>query len=172
MNPSDEARETETKKLLDYFSECKDIGWFLGIPHGLPEELDRQLDRYMLTKGLERDTTGVVCLAIALQLMENKDKFKSLLLLYIRSDSPAKPQFDIPAAQTTQHGLLRAETPAAKITVEFNAAAIEEFGAEQKHFFSMVLQVYPLAWKWIVQLAACYQVNYSRVDIRLSLIHI
>lgn len=162
MNSSDEAGKIGIAKLLDCLSECRDNGW--SWSHILPESLDRQLDRYMVKTGLERDATGVVCLAIALQLMEHEDQFKSISIL----DSPVQPQFDVPAvAETSRLGFSRARTPAANITVKLNAAAIEEFGAEQKHFFSMVLQVYPLAWKWIVQLAACYQVNYNRVDSRL-----
>jgi hypothetical protein len=52
----------------------------------LPEDLDRQLDRYLIAINQKRDATGLVCLAIALQLIENRDKFSSLS---IRPDSPA-----------------------------------------------------------------------------------
>jgi hypothetical protein len=115
----------------------------------LPEDLDRQLDRYLITIRQKPDATGLVCLAIALQLIENRDKLPGLA---IRPDSPDQPQFNIPAVGNTP-----------EITVEFNAAAIEEipaaYGVHQKRFYSMVLQVYPIAWKWIVQLTACYQVH-------------
>jgi hypothetical protein len=115
----------------------------------LPEDLDRQLDRYLIAINQKRDATGLVCLAIALQLIENRDKFSSLS---IRPDSPDQPQFNIPAVGH-----------APEITVHFNAAAIEEipatYGVARKHFYSSVLQAYPVAWKWIVQLTACYQVH-------------
>jgi hypothetical protein len=152
MNSSNE----EVQKLIDFMSN-QTRGWFEGICQTLPHALDRQLDRYLLTNGLESDSTGVVCVAIALQLIENIDKFNSCV--WIRSDSPAQLQFNLPA---------RAGTLATDTTVEFNAEAIEaipEDCAEQKHFYSMVLQAYPHAWKWIVQLSACYQVNYNRLDI-------
>lgn len=151
MNSSNE----EIQKLLDFISDPNG-GWFLGICQTLPHALDRQLDRYLLTNGLESDSTGVVCVAIALQLIENIDKFKCV---WIRSDSPAQLQFNLPA---------RAGALATDTTVEFNAEAIEaipEDCAEQKHFYSMVLQANPHAWKWIVQLSACHQVNYNRLDI-------
>ena len=115
----------------------------------LPEELDRQLDRYLIAIRQKRDATGVVCLAIALQLMDNQEKFSTLS---IRPDSPAHPQFKIPA-----FGF------APEITVAFDADAIEAipavYGVAQKHFYSMVLQAYPVAWKWILQLTACSQVH-------------
>jgi hypothetical protein len=82
MNSSDEAGKIGIAKLLDCLSECRDNGW--SWSHILPESLDRQLDRYMVKTGLERDATGVVCLAIALQLMEHEDQFKSISIL----DSP------------------------------------------------------------------------------------
>jgi hypothetical protein len=140
----------EIQKWLDFNSD-PNTGWFLG-------DLDRQLDRYLLTNGLDSDSTGVVCVAIALQLIENIFKFKSVS---IRSDSPAQLQFNLPA---------RAGALATEPTVEFNAEAIEaipEDFAAQKHFYSMVLKAYPHAWKWIVQLSACYQVNCNRLDIRV-----
>jgi hypothetical protein len=97
----------------------------------------------------KRDATGVVCLAIALQLIDNPDKFSHLS---IRTDSPDQPQFNIPAAGD-----------APEITVAFTADAIEAippvYGSAQKHFYSMVLKAYPVAWKWIVQLTACRQVH-------------
>lgn len=111
--------------------------YFLEMCLTLDGVLDRQLDRYLLTNGLESDSTGVVCVAIALQLIENIDKFESVS---IRS-SPAQLQFNLPA---------RAGDLATETTVEFNAEAIEaipEDFAAQKHFYSMVLQAYPHAWK-------------------------
>jgi hypothetical protein len=115
----------------------------------LTEDLDRQLDRYLIAINQKRDATGLVCLAIALQLIENYEKFSSLS---IRPDSPAQPQFNIPAVGH-----------APEITVHFNAAAIEEipaaYGVARKHFYSSVLQAYAVAWKWIVQLTACSQVH-------------
>jgi hypothetical protein len=134
---------------------------FLNVGHinavfqiRLPEFLDRQLDRYLITIRQKRDATGLVCLAIALQLIENRDKLPGLS---IRADSPDQPQFNIPAVGN-----------APEITVEFNAAAIEEipaaYGVHQKRFYSSVLQAYPVAWKWIVQLTACYQVHPLQVN--------
>ncbi|EFX78316.1 hypothetical protein DAPPUDRAFT_320590 [Daphnia pulex] len=128
--------------------------WVLGalsallqIP--LPENLDRQLDRYLIAIRQKRDATGLVCLAIALQLIENREKLPGLA---IRADSPDQPQFNLPPVGNTP-----------EITVEFNAAAIEAipaaYGVHQKRFYSSVLQAYPVAWKWIVQLTACYQVH-------------
>ena len=115
----------------------------------LSEELDRQLDRYLIAIRQKRDATGVVCLAIALQLIDNQEKFSCLS---IRSDSPTQPQFNVSAVDG-----------ASEITVAFNAAAIEAipaiYGEDRKHFYSMVLQAYPVAWKWIVQLTACCQVH-------------
>jgi hypothetical protein len=72
MNSSNE----EVQKLIDFMSN-QTRGWFEGICQTLPHALDRQLDRYLLTNGLESDSTGVVCVAIALQLIENIDKFNS-----------------------------------------------------------------------------------------------
>ncbi|EFX87150.1 hypothetical protein DAPPUDRAFT_97441 [Daphnia pulex] len=151
MNSSNEG----VRKLFDFMLD-PNRGWFERICQTLPHALDRQLDRYLLTNGLDSDSTGVVCVAITLQLIENIDKFKCV---WIRSDSPAQLQFNLPA---------RAGALAIDTTVEFNTEAIEaipEDCAEQKHFYSMVLQAYPHAWKWIVQLSACYQVNYNRLDI-------
>ena len=115
----------------------------------LPQKLDRQLDRYLIAIRQKRDATGVVCLAIALQLIDNQDKFSTLS---IRLDSPAQPQFNIPAVGN-----------APEITVAFNADAIEAipavYGVALKNFYSIVLQAYPVAWKWIVQLTACNQVH-------------
>ena len=128
-----------------------DHGWgnFLSELWRLPEDLDRQLDRYLLTIRQKRDATGVVCLAMALQLINNQDKFSTLS---IRPDSPAQSQFNIPAVEN-----------APEITVAFNADAIEAipavYGLALKNFYSMVLQAYPVAWKWIVQLTACNQVH-------------
>jgi hypothetical protein len=116
----------------------------------LPEDLDRQLDRYLLAIRQKRDATGVVCLAMALQLIDNQEKFSSIR---IRPDSPAQAQFNIPAVGN-----------APEITVAFNADAIEAipavYGVALKNFYSMVLQAYPVAWKWIVQLTACNQVHH------------
>jgi hypothetical protein len=72
MNSSNEA----VRELFDYMLD-PNRGWFEGICQTLPHALDRQLDRYLLTNGLESDSTGVVCVAIALQLIENIDKFNS-----------------------------------------------------------------------------------------------
>jgi hypothetical protein len=87
---------------------------------------------------------------MALQLIDNQEKFSTLS---IRPDSPAHPQFKIPA-----FGF------APEITIAFDADAIEAipavYGVAQKHFYSMVLQAYPVAWKWIVQLTACNQVHH------------
>jgi hypothetical protein len=108
----------------------------------------------LLTFKQKRDATGVVCLAIALQLIDNRDKLPGLA---IRPDSPDQPQFNIPAVGG-----------APEITVDFNAAAIEAipaaYGVDHKHFYSMVLQAYPVAWKWIVQLTACCQVHFLQVN--------
>jgi hypothetical protein len=113
------------------------------------EDLDRQLDRYLFTINQKTDATGLVCLAIALQLIENRDKLRTLP---IRSYSPAQPQFNIPAVGH-----------APEITVDFNASAIEAipatYGGARKRFYSSVLQAYAVAWKWIVQLTACSQVH-------------
>jgi hypothetical protein len=118
----------------------------------LPQFLDRQLDRYLLAIRQKRDATGVVCLAIALQLIDNQEKFS---LIRILPQSPAQSQFNIPAVGN-----------APKITVTFDADAIEAIPAvyrvvhaHLKNFYSMVLQAYPVAWKWIVQLTACNQVH-------------
>jgi hypothetical protein len=118
----------------------------------LEEDMDRQLDRYLLTINQKRDATGVICLAIALQLIDNREKFSNLS---IRANSPDQPQFHLPAVGN-----------APEITVEFNAAAIEAipaaYGVDQKRFYSLVLQIYPAAWKWIVQLIACCQVHFLK----------
>lgn len=117
----------------------------------LEENLDRQLDRYLLTINQKRAATGVICLAIALQLIDNREKFSKLS---IRPDSPDKPQFNLPAVGN-----------APEITVDFNAAAIEAipaaYGVDQKRFYSLVLQIYPVAWKWIVQLTALLSSSFS-----------
>ena len=68
MNSSDEARKIEVQKTLDWLSEIGDIGWFQGVPHSLPESLDRQLDRYMVKTGLERNMPQVLCV---LQLLSS-----------------------------------------------------------------------------------------------------
>nr|CAH0106890.1 unnamed protein product [Daphnia galeata] len=123
----------------------------------LTEDLDRQLDRYLLAIRQKRDATGVVCLVMALHLIENQEKFS---LIRIRPDSPAQAQFNVPAVGN-----------APEITVAFNADAIEAipavYGVAQKNFYSMVLQVYPVAWKWIVQLTACNQVH-NLTDINVT----
>jgi hypothetical protein len=81
----------------------------------LPEVLDRKLDRYLIAIRQKRDATGLVCLAIALLLIENRDKLPGLS---IPADSPDQPQFNVPAVGN-----------APEITVEFNASAFEEIPA-------------------------------------------
>ena len=68
MNSSDEARKIWVQKILDWLSKPRDIRWFRGILPILPEYLDRQLDRYMVKTGLERNMPQVLCV---LQLLSS-----------------------------------------------------------------------------------------------------
>ena len=119
-----------------------------GITSGLSNLVDRQIDRFMTTCGLEMNDIGLVYVALA----------HALLALDAEVVAPGSP-----AAWTyTAHLNAVGGQAAADINIGLTAASINQAdnrAAEVKQFMRRFLDAVGKSRMWIMTLTACYQVK-------------